>query len=225
MADNWSAEELEASVVAYFDMRQNDFQKEPYSKKAYYRELSRRFGRTEKAFEYRLQNISFVLSVMGRDWVKGLKPAKNVGLNVAGEIEKIINRLENRSSALIVPFQTDVSNIRKKKTRSPPIGSEKPRTTEIITSQYVRNAEVVAWVLDLANGVCECCGKASPFLKEGGTPYLEVHHLKRLADSGSDTISNAIAACPNCHRELRYGVDKEAVRGKMYRLLERLIDE
>ena len=70
MADNWSAEELEASVVAYFDMRQNDFQKEPYSKKAYYRELSRRFGRTEKAFEYRLQNISFVLSVVSRKWWK-----------------------------------------------------------------------------------------------------------------------------------------------------------
>jgi len=99
MAQNWNTKELEASVVAYLEMRQNDFDQNPYSKKAYYRLLSSRFGRTEKAYEYRMQNISFVFSVMGREWVKGLRPAKNVGANVAGEIEKIINRLENKSSS------------------------------------------------------------------------------------------------------------------------------
>jgi hypothetical protein len=49
MTDNWSAEELEASVVTYFEMLQNDFQKEPYSKKAYYRELSREVWQNQKS--------------------------------------------------------------------------------------------------------------------------------------------------------------------------------
>ena len=41
----------------------------------------------------------------------------------------------------------------------------------------------------------------APFIKENGAPFLEIHHLKRLADGGSDTISNTVAICPNCHRE------------------------
>ena len=225
MAENWSTEELEASVVAYLEMRQNDFDQTPYSKKAYYRQLSSRFGRTEKSYEYRMQNISYVFSVKGREWVKGLRPAKNVGANVAGEIEKIINRLENQSSSPIVPFHTNVSSLRKKKKRAAPKGNRKPRTAKTTTTQYVRDAEVVAWVLDLANGVCECCGKSAPFIREDNTPYLEVHHLRRLADGGSDTISNAIATCPNCHRELHYGLGKEGVRQRVYGSVERLIEE
>jgi 5-methylcytosine-specific restriction protein A len=225
VAENWSTTELEAAAVAYLEMRRNEFDGTPYSKKAYYRELFSRFGRTEKAYEYRMQNISYVFSVMGREWVKGLKPAKNVGVNVLGEIEKIINRLENQSSSPIVPFHANVSSLRKKKKRAAPKGNKKPRTAKTTTTQYVRDAEVVAWVLDLANGVCECCGKSSPFVREDSTPYLEVHHLRRLADGGSDTISNAIAACPNCHRELHYGLDKEAVRKRVYGSVERLVKE
>ncbi|WP_444959398.1 HNH endonuclease [Microbulbifer sp. ZKSA002] len=38
-----------------------------------------------------------------------------------------------------------------------------------------------------------------------GEPFLEVHHLRRLADNGSVTITNAVALCPNCHREFHYG--------------------
>jgi len=37
----------------------------PFVKKSYYRELAARFGRTAKAFEYRAQNISHVLSLQG----------------------------------------------------------------------------------------------------------------------------------------------------------------
>ena len=188
MAENWSTEELEASVVAYLEMRQNDFDQIPYS----YRRLSSKFGRTEKAYEYRMQNISYVFSVMGREWVKGLRPAKNVGANVAGEIEKIINRLENQSSSPVVPFHTNVSSLRKKKKRAAPKGNRVPRTAKTTTTQYVRDAEVVAWVLDLANGVCECCGQSAPFIREDSTPYLEVHHLRRLADGGSERLRQRV---------------------------------
>jgi 5-methylcytosine-specific restriction protein A len=32
-----------------------------------------------------------------------------------------------------------------------------------------------------------------------------VHHLIRLADGGDDTVDNAVAACPNCHRQRHFG--------------------
>lgn len=31
---------------------------------------------------------------------------------------------------------------------------------------------------------------------------MEEHHVIRLADGGSDSIDNAVALCPNCHRKI-----------------------
>ncbi|MBU8915112.1 HNH endonuclease [Bacillus sp. FJAT-29953] len=81
-----------------------------------------------------------------------------------------------------------------------------PDTYEVTTKAFNRNAYVIAEVLIRANGICERCGKGAPFKRASdGTPYLEVHHIKRLADGGEDTVENAMAVCPNCHRELHFG--------------------
>lgn len=94
MNNNWSDEELEAAVIAYTEMYQKELHNETFQKKSYYAELSKKYGRTEKSFEYRMQNISYVYSEMGRDFVSGLKPAKNVGANVTGKIEELIKKVE-----------------------------------------------------------------------------------------------------------------------------------
>jgi len=71
---------------------------------------------------------------------------------------------------------------------------------------FVRSHDVVADVLERANGICEHCGSPAPFIKAyDGTPYLEVHHKIRLVDGGEDTVDNAMAVCPNCHREFHFG--------------------
>ena len=222
---NWSREELEASVRSYLEMRQKDLNGENYIKKEYYQRLSKAFSRTEKSFEYRMQNISYVFSLMGRDWVKGLKPAKNVGSNVFREITEIISDLENKLPDEYALFQNDVINYLKNTKNSPPSGSKKPKKSQTSSTKYVRDPEVVAWILNFANGICECCKKPAPFYKEDGTSFLEVHHLKQLADGGSDTTTNAIAVCPNCHRELHFGVNKVNIKMKLYDSVNRLIQE
>lgn len=71
---------------------------------------------------------------------------------------------------------------------------------------YVRNPDVVAEVLHRAMGKCGECGNAAPFFRSSnGTPYLEVHHRKKLSDGGDDTVENAVALCPNCHRKKHFG--------------------
>ncbi|WP_175761315.1 HNH endonuclease [Burkholderia ambifaria] len=86
--------------------------------------------------------------------------------------------------------------------------NKKPAKIKAVTEIYVRSADVVAEVLLRANGACERCKVPAPFLrKKDHTPYLEVHHKQRLADDGEDTVENAIALCPNCHRELHFGVE------------------
>lgn len=71
---------------------------------------------------------------------------------------------------------------------------------------YNRNPDVVAEVLERANGVCEACGESAPFTRaSNGTPYLEVHHRVFLSDGGLDCVDNAEAICPNCHRKKHFG--------------------
>ena len=72
---------------------------------------------------------------------------------------------------------------------------------------FNRNPDVVAEVLVRAQGSCERCHQPAPFLRRSdGTPYLEVHHLIPLAEGGEDSVANAAAMCPNCHRESHFGV-------------------
>ncbi len=82
-----------------------------------------------------------------------------------------------------------------------------PRTITVQTTAFVRNPDVVAEVLIRAKGHCEQCKNSAPFLRAtDGTPYLEVHHVVQLSQGGEDSVSNAIALCPNCHRKAHFGV-------------------
>ena len=58
-----------------------------------------------------------------------------------------------------------------------------------------------------ASGVCEGCEDHAPFTDRNGLPYLEVHHVHRLADGGPDRPDSVVAICPNCHRRIHYGAD------------------
>ena len=81
-----------------------------------------------------------------------------------------------------------------------------PEKMLTLAQVYARNPDVVAEVLMRANGVCEICLKPAPFRKaKDGSPYLEVHHKVQLSAKGEDTVENAIAVCPNCHRHAHFG--------------------
>tara|TARA_R110001606_G_scaffold397010_2_gene572337 strand:+ start:616 stop:1233 length:618 start_codon:yes stop_codon:yes gene_type:complete len=83
----------------------------------------------------------------------------------------------------------------------------KPKKSTTSIEVFDRNPDVVAEVLFRANGDCESCQNPAPFIrKSDNTPYLEVHHRIPLAKGGDDTVENAQALCPNCHREKHYGV-------------------
>lgn len=80
-----------------------------------------------------------------------------------------------------------------------------PDRISTTSSSFRRNPDVVAEVLLRAEGKCEGCLQPAPFARASdGTPYLEVHHHVMLAAGGEDTVVNAIALCPNCHRAAHY---------------------
>ena len=103
--------------------------------------------------------------------------------------------------AVHLSFQED-PNSREKRLKIAPIF---PSRTEVTSLVYKRNPDVVAEVLYRANGYCENCGKFAPFNRRiDNTPYLEVHHKQPLSKGGEDSINNAVALCPNCHRKAHY---------------------
>jgi hypothetical protein len=84
--------------------------------------------------------------------------------------------------------------------------SPKPAVRFVSIRVFVRNPDVVAEVQHRAQGRCERCHSVAPFNSRAtGEPYLEVHHRVPLADNGDDTVENAIALCPNCHRYCHHG--------------------
>lgn len=219
---DWTREELSAAVHAYVEMLELERCGESFTKKKYYDALSSRFNRSSKAFEYRMQNISYVYEVLGRQWLTGLKPAKNVGAKVLPLIEELISEHENTSSFPEIKFHATVEALRKSPNLETPVGVRKPEKRHSQSTVYSRDPAVVAWVLRNSGGKCEVCSTTAPFLKYGGDFYLEVHHLRRLADGGPDTICNAVAACPNCHRELHFGERRQELLNTLYEANGRL---
>lgn len=223
--EDWSQDELRAAVHAYLEMQHKERQRTPFTKKQYYEELSNRFGRSTGAFEYRMQNISYVLSLMGRDWLTGLKPAKNVGKRTAVQIEAMVLEISNTPQAPVVEFEMDVRDNQRKPSHSKPQGNSRPGTTVSQVVQFKRDPQVKAWVLREAKGACECCSQPAPFNGTDGEPFLEVHHVRKLAEGGSDTVGNAVAICPNCHRALHYGMKSKELVDGLYGKVVRLIRE
>ena len=80
-----------------------------------------------------------------------------------------------------------------------------PAQVTVATTVFRRNEHVIAEVLFRAGGTCQGCQKPAPFIRRcDGSPYLEVHHRVQLSNGGEDTVANAIALCPNCHRAAHF---------------------
>jgi len=114
------------------------------------------------------------------------------------------SQVEDELSQKVAESKKISSYERKKRIKEVSI---EPEVIQVISRGFKRNADVIAEVLSRANGICEKCGSKAPFMrKKDNTPYLEVHHKTNLADGGHDTLENAMALCPNCHRELHFGI-------------------
>lgn len=73
---------------------------------------------------------------------------------------------------------------------------------------YYRSQALKFYVSARSKGFCEGCGEKAPFNTKDG-PFLECHHVHRLADGGPDHPKNVVALCPNCHRRAHYAEDAE----------------
>ncbi|MFS1891808.1 HNH endonuclease signature motif containing protein [Vibrio lentus] len=205
----WSDEEMQDSVEAYLNMLDLSHTGTKFNKAQIYRDLSKKFKRGAKSYEFRMQNISYVFELLGRSWVTGLKPKRNITAQQVELIEYLIASIESKPFEGKATFEAKVRESSKKPNSEKPKGNSKPKTSTTTTTSYTRSPEVKAWVLNRADGICECCDQEAPFKTEEGKPFLEVHHIIPLVDSGADNVENCAGICPNCHRMLHLGKGRE----------------
>lgn len=148
------------------------------------------------------------------EYYEGLGKTKRPGLRAvveawrakAAPIRQTKQSIETHFSA----FEREVAQLKGKSPRELakllPKPGHKPISRNVTARVFDRSPAVVAEVLRMANGKCDACGENAPFKRaKDGSPYLEVHHKKLLSEDGEDTVENAEALCPNCHRKKHFG--------------------
>lgn len=98
----------------------------------------------------------------------------------------------------------------------------KPQAVQVLRTEYQRDPDVIASTLLRAEGKCQLCNALAPFKRESdGSPYLEVHHIISISAGGEDTLRNAVALCPNCHRQIHHGIEKENLNKQIRYTIQR----
>jgi len=122
-----------------------------------------------------------------------------------GDVESLVElESENLETLPTLPKYVSLQELRKLALT----GSNDSVIPKSIQSRvFYRSVAVKRYALARAKGVCESCDQAAPFFTKQGEPYLEVHHLFRIADGGPDMPAGVAAICPTCHRRIHNGVD------------------
>ncbi len=119
-------------------------------------------------------------------------------------------------------LETKVRRLRLRKSLPPPAGHKSPKKINVTSIQIARDPAVKAWVLKVSKGKCGCCLQPAPFTDDDGLPFLEVHHVRPLKEGGPDSIDNAVALCPNCHRACHHAMHRHKLIKGLYRRFPRL---
>lgn len=195
--NDWTDEELKASVASYREMMLLDVAGKAYIKAHYYRQLAERFGRVEGAFERRMQNISYLLDSRGLQWLNGLKPQENIGVNVEPRLLSFLEELFAELTPLQI-FPEDVTDLK---------GVIEGAKKQIMVNAYERDPTAKSRCIKRWGCICVACGfNFEAVYGELGEGFIHVHHLKPIHTIGEAYVLNPEddlrPVCPNCHSML-----------------------
>lgn len=93
IGEDWSAEEVEATVAAYFEMLLLEARQTPYRKTEFNLALRAKLrNRSKASVELKHQNISAVLHAMGLPFIPGYKPRGNSQLLLRKSVQQFVLR-------------------------------------------------------------------------------------------------------------------------------------
>lgn len=116
MAEDWTREEVEATISDYFDMLAMELREEWFNKAVHNRNLQKLLnGRSKGAIEKKHQNISAVLIELGYPYVDGYKPLPNYQGLLRDIVEERLAGAVNLDQAAAAAVDTKIIQIPKVK--------------------------------------------------------------------------------------------------------------
>ena len=94
---------------------------------------------------------------------------------------------------------------------------QKPKEKQTMLYSWKQNQIIKSQAIIGANFICENNGEHQTFIsKATGKPYMEGHHLIPIRfqtefTTSIDVYANIVCLCPNCHRLLHFGTDRDKV--------------
>ena len=88
----WNDKELDIIVEDYFNMLVADLIHQDYSKSDHNTGVKARIGRSHGSIEFKHQNISAVLEVLGLPWIPGYKPRRNYQSALLDAIDRYLGQ-------------------------------------------------------------------------------------------------------------------------------------
>jgi hypothetical protein len=89
---HWQDDELDAIVADYFAMLTAELAGRAYTKSKHSAAQMAEIGRTHRSVEFKHQNISAVLDVLGMPWIKGYIPKRNYQNAIFAAIDRYLTR-------------------------------------------------------------------------------------------------------------------------------------
>lgn len=183
------------------------------------------FKETENIYQGEVELVSKPYQVFEEDINKNIRkvwkfPIRKIDLCKPAPIdEEEIKKVEKKLEKEIL--KEDEKSIKEKAFKV----DGKVDTRPVVSMHRSRNQYVCKYVKTRANGKCDLCGEPAPFNNKDNTPYLESHHVITLSNNGPDTIYNAVALCPNCHRKIHVLEDPKDIKKLSRILLKYLLDD
>lgn len=192
--DDWTHRQLAAAVQAYRWMQQRAADGLKVNKAQLYRELSLEHGRTPKAWEYRMQNISHVLAQVQQEWIEGLKPAKNVGPEVTGALIKLLNL--GSPTAVSEATLTRLEHQRELVNDS---GFFLPENVEDLRDRALRSIVQRQGQREFRTSLLHAYGSKCAMTGCGVVDVLEAAHIHRYMGKETNLVSNGLLLRADVH--------------------------
>ena len=159
----------------------------------------------------RMASYAIAIFKRGQEWevLQICADSPRVGKKYREQAKLLLEKYNSDFEVQVLRSMADDNDVRRERLAK---CTKIPEKVQIQSHGYKRNRDVVAEVRLRANGKCESCGNDAPFISVSGglkgLPFLEVHHKKWLSENGEDSVKNAVALCPNCHRREHFGKRK-----------------
>jgi len=112
----------------------------------------------------------------------------------------------------------DSLDLEKEETKTINLSNEVPERREYLIETYVRNVRWAKLAREEFGDYCLFDACKNTFLRNDGTPYIEVHHIVLLCKGGENSLQNLCVLCAH-HHKMAHFADCRIIKNMESRLL------